>query len=386
MEASIASDSSLVLFLGGPTLATAPLHFGEPLLLTALVLLLIAALSAVNGANDVSKGVATLAGSGVTKYRTAVIWGAATTLAGCLLSGFYAERMLKLFTAGIVTAPPTSEFAIAVICGAAGWVAIATLTRLPVSTTHAIIGSLLGAGVLFSSASVAWSSVAARLVVPLLLSIAVSYALSATLNRVFHSTTATPSEADCLCVGVEQLDTGVGTIPQVAVTADSAEACSRKSGVLRFGVDRLHWASSGAVGLARGLNDAPKLVALGVAVTGESIGLFGLLFLVSGSMLAGGLIGGGRVAKILAEKVVTMNHREGFLANLTTAALVGAGANLGLPMSTTHVSTGAIAGIAGSETGRLNRRTLRDLVLAWTVTPIVAGLISALVFLAARSS
>lgn len=355
-------------------------------MLTALVLLLIAALSAVNGANDVSKGVATLAGSGVTKYRTAVIWGAVTTLAGCLLSGFFADRMLKLFTAGIVTAPPTSAFAAAVICGAAGWVAIATLTRLPVSTTHAIIGSLLGAGVLFSPESVAWGSVAARLVVPLLLSIAISYALSATLNRLFHSRAATESNEDCLCVGVEQLDTGVGTIPQVAVTTDTVEACSRRTGVVRFGVDKMHWASSGAVGLARGLNDAPKLVALGMAVSGETIGLFGLLFVVSGSMLAGSLIGGGRVAKVLAEKVVTMNHREGLLANVTTAALVGFGANLGLPMSTTHVSTGAIAGIAGGETGRLNRRTLRDLLLAWTVTPIVAGLIAALVFLAARSS
>jgi PiT family inorganic phosphate transporter len=45
-------------------------------------------------------------------------------------------------------------------------------------------------------------------------------------------------------------------------------------------------------------------------------------------------------------------------------------------MSTTHVSTGAIAGIAGADPERINRRTVRDLVLAWTVTPLVAGLIA----------
>jgi PiT family inorganic phosphate transporter len=50
-------------------------------------------------------------------------------------------------------------------------------------------------------------------------------------------------------------------------------------------------------------------------------------------------------------------------------------------MSTTHVSTGAIAGIAGNDTERLNRRTLRDLMLAWTVTPFVAGIISVATYL-----
>ena len=54
-----------------------------------------------------------------------------------------------------------------------------------------------------------------------------------------------------------------------------------------------------------------------------------------------------------------------------------------LPVSTTHVSAGAIAGIAGSDAGRLNRRTVRDLVLAWTVTPVVAGTISIATYLLA---
>lgn len=75
-----------------------------------------------------------------------------------------------------------------------------------------------------------------------------------------------------------------------------------------------------------------------------------------------------------------MDHLEGLLANITTAMLVGFGAHLRLPMSTTHVSTGAIAGIAGTDPKRLNRRTTRDLLLAWTVTPLVAGLIAGVVY------
>jgi PiT family inorganic phosphate transporter len=50
------------------------------------VLLLTLALAAVNGANDLSKGVATLAGAGVVRYRTAILWGAATTLVGAIAS------------------------------------------------------------------------------------------------------------------------------------------------------------------------------------------------------------------------------------------------------------------------------------------------------------
>src|SRR6516164_4922172 len=140
--------------------------------LATLIFILLVALAAANGANDVSKGVATLAGSGVTRYRAAILWGAATTLAGALASGLFAERMLKLFTSGIGSAKPTPPLTIAVILGAVGWVGIATVMRLPVSTTHAIIGSLLGAGVCYAPTSVMWGSVAPRLAMPLLLSMA----------------------------------------------------------------------------------------------------------------------------------------------------------------------------------------------------------------------
>ncbi len=87
-----------------------------------------------------------------------------------------------------------------------------------------------------------------------------------------------------------------------------------------------------------------------------------------------------RLTALFSRGIVKMNHQEGFQANLTTAMLVGLGANLGLPMSTTHVATGAIAGLAHGDVARLNRRTLRDFSLAWTVTPFSAGLVSAIVF------
>jgi PiT family inorganic phosphate transporter len=63
-----------------------------------------------------------------------------------------------------------------------------------------------------------------------------------------------------------------------------------------------------------------------------------------------------------------------------TASLVALAANKGLPLSTTQVATGAIAGTAGTSVSGLNRRTLGHFVMAWTVTPLVAGVVAAAVY------
>jgi phosphate/sulfate permease len=69
-----------------------------------------------------------------------------------------------------------------------------------------------------------------------------------------------------------------------------------------------------------------------------------------------------------------MMPREGFVANLVTAALVGPGAALGIPMSTTHVSAGAIMSIAASEKSA-NAKVIRNMLIAWLVTVPVSGLL-----------
>ena len=84
---------------------------------TVAVVALAVALAAANGANDVPKGVATLAGGGVTRYRTAIAWGTAATFAGSLASIAVARRLTELFSGGIVALRPTTEFTIAVLAG-----------------------------------------------------------------------------------------------------------------------------------------------------------------------------------------------------------------------------------------------------------------------------
>jgi phosphate/sulfate permease len=147
---------------------------------------------------------------------------------------------------------------------------------------------------------------------------------------------------------------------------------------LAVNVNRLHWLTAGAASFARGLNDTPKIVAVAAfALVPTGITTAHLAVPVAGAMAGRGIIGGLRVARRLGDDVVAMDHLDGAKANLASAALVGLGATRGLPLSLTHVSTGAIAGTARTRLSRLNRRTLEDFVLAWTATPVVAGAVAA---------
>ena len=110
-----------------------------------------------------------------------------------------------------------------------------------------------------------------------------------------------------------------------------------------------------------------------------------LFCVVALGMVVGSFIGGRRVTVVLAERVTPMDHREGFLANATTAALVGAGAVFGLPMSTTHVASAAIIGIGvNGAAGQTNGRTVRDMILAWLVTVPLSALLGIGAFEVAR--
>lgn len=363
--------------------------------MTAAILVLVVALAAANGSNDVPKGVATLAGAGVTRYRTAIAWGTAATLAGSLVSLHFADRLTKLFSNGIVTATPTPAFTLGVLAGVTVWVGFATVAKLPVSTTHAIVGSLVGAGLLLSAGSVNFEALPSRVIGPLLLSVGVAYLVSMVLNLL-------PERIpECVCVSLERPVASPALHPQGAamlaeplrlplanVTSGTMAECAvHDSSARRVGlnVNGAHWVSSGATSFARGLNDTPKIVAIGAfALVPAGMTTQQILLVVAAAMAAGSILGGVRIARRIGEGVVKMSHVEGFKANVTTALLVGYAANRGVPLSTTHVSTGAIAGAPGKDVSRLHTRTLRDFLIAWTLTPVTAGLVAAGVFALVR--
>jgi len=362
-----------------------------------------AALAYANGSNDVGKGIATLVGSGVTDYRRAIAWGTAWTAVGGLLGAIVAGSMLSTFGSGLLSPGTTPTFAgaFAALLGAAGWVFLATGTGLPVSTTHAIVGALVGVAALaYGTDAVKWTTLGTKILLPLLVSPFASLLLTGVLLRATRRRPlAGGAGADCLCARVELAMAAVAMTstqsvalisrpPHLRITTGSAGACAKtQPAALRLTIDHLHWLTSGATSLARGMNDGPKIVALVAAASvllgGATISTPALFGVVTAAMVAGSLVAGRRVTHVLAEKVTAMDHREGFAANLVTAGLVTAGAVYGLPMSTTHVSSGGIFS-AGALRGTLNRKTLRDILLAWVVTLPAAAAIGMAAYVIVR--
>lgn len=353
-----------------------------------LVLVLVLALAAANGANDVPKGVATLAGAGVAKVRTAIGWGTITTAVGCLVSLHFASKMTALFSKGIVAADPTPAFGAAVLIGTVAWVALATWRGLPVSTTHALTGALLGAGSLFASSAVQWSVLLKKVVEPLLLSVLIAWAISAllavasryALRRLAAARPPAQEPEPAPEHGGGGIATATVTRPTTELRTDDEVQPAGKLGAIGVA----HWLTSGLTSFARGMNDAPKIVAIGSFALVSGMTPTRLLFAVTAVMAVGGLVVGSKVAGRLANDVIKMEHVEGFTANLATAALVGLGAFQGLPMSTTHVSIGAISGTAGTDLSRIKKKTVRDFAIAWVVTPPFAAAVAALAYLALR--
>lgn len=307
----------------------------------SLIVLAVIVVAYTNGANANFKGVASLFGSGTTSYRTAVNWAAITTAAGCIAATFLAATMLKTFSGkGLVPeeliAQPVFLFSVAAGAGATGF--LATWLGFPVSTTHMLTGALLGAGWLAGDVNVAklWES----FVKPLLLSPVIAVAAGGGVYLVLKTLRLAP-------------DHRTKTL------------------------DALHFLSAGAVCFARGLNDTPKMAALLLGI-GWLQGSTSIL-LVAVAMALGGLISAKQVAETLAHKITGMNPGQGFAANLATALLVTTASVHGLPVSTTHVSVGALLGI-GITTRQAKWRTVIPVLAAWVITLPVSAIIAAAIF------
>ncbi|GAB1721206.1 MAG: inorganic phosphate transporter [Nitrospira sp. CR1.1] len=365
-----------------------------------LTFALVLALAYANGANDVSKAIATLVGSGVTNYRTAILWGTAWTIAGAGFATLVAGAMVKTFSNGLLqtgtSLSPT--IALAILFGAMAWVLVASRTGLPVSTTHALTGAIVGTGlVAFAGEGLLWEAIGKKIALPLLLSPFLAFGLSLLLHPAVRQSAEKWGGA-CLCLmpasrALFTIDargstrtlfqsTGFGQ-PVVAVPAQCDRAGLRG---LSVGLDTVHWLSSGLASFARGTNDAPKIVAMlllgSTTATWPSLWFqFSAFGGVAFAMGLGSYLGGLRVTEVLAEKVTRMDHAEGLTANLTTSTLVLCSGWLGLPVSTTHVSSSAIIGI-GLLKGFTAVRwtTVRDMVLAWVITVPAAGGFAALAY------
>ncbi len=342
-------------------------------MLTALIIATLL-LAAANGGNDNIKGAATLLGAGLLTYRQAIFGATIATAMGGLISILIAQELLALFSGrGIVPDGLTSTpaFLLSVALAAGITVAIATVAGLPISTTHALVGGLLGAG-LGSKAVVNFVAAATATALPLLLSPLIAMAAALTLVPVV---VRLRQRLQPLCVCAVPVGGPAASVARVVAASDDprCETALERSELRPAKLlDGAHLLSASAVSFARGLNDTPKIAALLVASGAADVWVAGSAVVLAMSL---GAIAAIRVARTMAFKVTSIDAPPGLAANLVTSFLVIGASRLGLPVSTTHVSTGALFGIAlGQRSG--SPSVIRNILLAWLATLPIAALLA----------
>jgi len=363
-----------------------------------IVLAVVILLAWANGANDTFKGVATLWGSHTLSFRGALWWGLATTFLGSMLSVGLARGLVARFSGkGLVPETLVGQpgFLLAVGVGAGATVLLATRVGLPVSTTHALLGGLCGAAWASEGFSgVRLGGLTSFFLAPLLLGPLMAALGAAILYPPLRWWRRVKGLDEESCVCVEAAEASLQPSASAGAFETTMARASMVAPVIHVGkqtecrvhrrgpgplgiristlLDVAHVAASGAVGFARGLNDTPKIAAL--LLLAPTVGKGEGLALVAAAMAVGGWLGSRHVARTLSWKITSLNTGQATVGSLVTAGLVSLASVAGLPVSTTHVSSGSLFGI-GAVTGGARWKTIGSITTAWVVTlPLSAGL------------
>lgn len=350
----------------------------------AVITLLVLALAWVNGANDVAKGVATLAGSGASNAKRAILWGTLWTVVGGMAAVFWGSALMSTFSSGFLAPGFRVDltFVAGTLMGAFVWILAATRLGLPVSTTHALLGGVIGAVLTVTGPDgLHAAAVANKALLPLFISPLIAIVLCWGLLFLGR-----------FVVGQTASSRSRGWTDKDAPKNPFEHTLDRSTNPLSSEHHRiwtaLHWVSSAATSFARGLNDVPKIAAFltltialvpGLAYSFDSLGSAWPILAVALAMGLGSFWGGFRVLRVLAHRVVPLDASRGLAANVGTSVVVLMATPLGLPVSTTHVSTGALMGVRLADKAKPNQvDALRLVLFGWVVTLPVAAAVSAI--------
>lgn len=322
-----------------------------------LFLLLIVVVTALafdftNGFHDTGNAMATSIASGALAPRVAVALSAVLNLIGAFLSTAVAATIAKgLIDANLVTL----ELVFAGLVGGIVWNLLTWLLGIPSSSSHALIGGIVGATIAaVGLRGVIWSGVVSKVIVP-----AVVAALLATL------------------VGA------VGTWLVYRTTRGVAEKRTER------GFRRGQIGSASLVSLAHGTNDAQKtmgviflaLMSYGALSTTASVPPLWVIVSCAVAMAAGTYLGGWRIIRTLGKGLVEIKPPQGMAAESSSAAVILLSAHFGYALSTTQVATGSVLGSGVGKPGAEVRWGVAGrMVVAWLVTLPLAGLVGAFTY------
>jgi inorganic phosphate transporter, PiT family len=303
----------------------------------------------LNGLHDAANSIATIVSTRVLPPHAAVLWAAFFNFIAFLFFGLHVAQTIGtgIIDSGVVG--PRVIFA--ALMGAISWNLITWWAGIPSSSSHALIGGLLGAGVASAGISaIVWQGVlkttAAIVLSPMvgfLLALALVLAISWTFVR------KTPYAVD------------------------------RTFRILQFG-------SASLYSLGHGGNDAQKTMGIiaGLLFAQGHLGPefyvpFWVVITCQAAMGLGTLFGGWRIVKTMGSKITRLTPMQGFCAETGGAATLFAATWLGIPVSTTHTITGAIVGVgAARRVSAVRWNVATNIVFAWIATMPAAALVAAL--------
>ncbi len=302
----------------------------------------------INGFHDTANAIATSVATRALSPRYAILMAASFNFIGA----FAGTAVAKTIGAGLVDEATTTQTVIvAALLGAIAWNLFTWYLGLPSSSSHALIGGLLGATIVAAGVgALKVDGIVTKVLIPMVtspfLGFTIAFSLMLALYWIFRNARRKPMAR-----------------------------------VFR----RLQVISAGYMAFAHGSNDAQKtmgIITLALFAAGviPSIEVPTWVIIVSATALSlGTAVGGWRIMRTMGSRVVELEPVHGFAAETTAATILLGTAHFGMPVSTTHVISSAIMGV-GSARGPKGVRwgVARRILLAWIITIPAAGIVAAL--------
>ncbi len=303
----------------------------------------------LNGLHDAANSIATIVSTRVLPARWAVIWAAFFNF---IAFAFFGLHVAKTVGSGIIDVNVVTDRVIfGALIGAIAWNLLTWWKGIPSSSSHALIGGLVGAGVCAAGTdAVLWAG----------------------LGKTAAGIVTSPAVGFILALMLVLLVSWLF----VKFTPFAVDSTFR----------RLQFVSASLYSLGHGGNDAQKtmgiiavlLYAHGMGRAGEFHVPFWVVMACQSAMAAGTLFGGWRIVHTMGSKITKLTPMQGFCAETGGAITLFLATHLGVPVSTTHTITGAIVGVgAAKRVNAVRWGVARSIVTAWVVTMPMAALMAA---------
>lgn len=376
------------------------------------------------GANDAANSMSTAVGAGAITPKQAVIIAGILEFTGAY---FFGKSVTETIRKGIINPSQITEptvliyGSIAALLAATLWLLIATKFGLPVSTTHSIIGGIVGYGIVYAGMGIVnWGKmaqvVASWILSPVFGAIMAFAVFKAISRTILQSSTPVKSAKNYSPIWIGLAFVVIGAMFYIKVMHGKSLLIAFRYGVLAgfvaflisfvvlrrnfksadpyIGVEmifkKVQVLTSAYVALSHGANDVANAIGPVAAVYAvATMGLTGMKVPVPKWILAMGGLGiavgvatyGYKVMETVGKKITELTNTRGFSIDFSAATVVLIASWLGLPISTTHTVVGAVIGVGLARGVKaINKDIVKDIIISWFVTVPIAAIVSGIIF------